>query len=169
MTVAALLLPTAATAVTISSSSQLDIAAVVDIDNSTFDASGTVEFINPGFVVFSANDFAGITPGSLVTLTNVDFTTPGALWAIGGFTYTITAFTSIFDGLVAGFTADGVVSGNGYEDTETAINFTVSKPPSLSNVTGSVTTSPVPLPTGLLLLGTALAGFGLFCRKSRRA
>ena len=154
-------LPLTAHAVTVSSASQIDIAAVVDLDNSIFDPAGTAVFQNPGIVIFSTGDFASLPIGTNATLSNIDFSTPGVVWSAGGFTFTATAFTTIFDGLIAGFKAEGLITGNGFDPTETVMNFSVSRPPNVSQAGGSATTSPVPIPAGFLLLSTALAGFAV--------
>jgi len=179
MFTAALLLPSTATAISVSSNSQLDFASVVDLDNSSFTSTGAVTFTDPGLVIFATGDFSAISQLTQVTLNNVAFDNPGVLWSVGGFTYTITTFTSISDDLISGFTAKGILSGNGFDDTETAINFSINLSNNLRKVSSSATSTPVstfpasnnpptttvPVPAGFLLLGTALAGFGIARRK----
>lgn len=159
-------MPVAASAVTISSDSQIDISGTVNLDNSDFSAGGNVDLNDPGFVIFSTGDFGGVPIGSLVSLTDVDFSAPGAIWSVGGFTYTATSYSDITNGTEVGFMSYGVITGNGFDATAGMLNLSGNPLNGFSTVSFSSTTAPVPVPAGFLLMGTALAGLGLARRKA---
>lgn len=158
--------PIAAFAVPISG--QLDISGSVNLGGSDFSAGGTIDIAgDAGFVVITTGTFAAEGVAVLDVAAVPDFAlSPGELiWSVGGFTFTATAFTAIEDGTTKGFFANGTVEGNGYDATSGIIQFTAQ---SGSKTTGTVSfssTTVVPLPAGLLLMGTALAGLGLARRK----
>ena len=158
--------PVAALAATISG--QIDITGSVNLNTSDFSASGNADLNNPGVVIIATGDFAAFTsPGSLASLTDIDFTAPGAIWAVGGFTFTASAFSDFQDTSTKAFTADGVISGNGFEDTDGILTFTSQENGDAVTVSFSSTTTPVPVPAAGLLLTTALGGLA-FARRRRK-
>jgi len=163
---AASMLPLGAMAATIEG--QLEIGGTVNLSNSTFAPAGSVDLNTPGFVLLATGDFGGLTPPESVTLSDIDFANPGVVWAVGGFTYTATSYTSIFDnGTLKGFESLGVVSGTGFDDTVGYLDFstqgdlnTVSF--SISNIVPAPT---VPLPAAGLLLIAGLGSLAVAGRK----
>jgi hypothetical protein len=122
-----------------------------------------VDFGN-GFVVSSFGDFASIVPGTVVAMTDIDFSSPGQIWSVSGFTFLadlFTGFGSLPQGV--GFTALGVISGNGFAATPGVLEFTSSG--STQTVTFSTATTVVPVPAALPLL---LAGVGALAWTARR-
>ena len=82
-----------------------------------------------------------------------------------------------FDGVSVEWSVGGVVVANGGEDDLVSTTFTDpgsltqlltiswAEAPADSTFDGAVSISSVPVPAGLLLMGTALAGFGVLRRK----
>jgi len=127
-------LPVSALAMTING--QIDISGTVNIPSSDFTVGGNVDLNDPGFVIFATDDFASVPLGSLVTLTDIDFSAPGAIWSVGGFTYTATSYSHIIDGTEVGFMSYGVITGAGFDATDGMLNFSALL---FDNSTGSST------------------------------
>lgn len=159
--------PLVASAVTVSG--QIDISGRVNLYTSDFSATGNVDLDDPGIVLIATGDFAA-TVSDLVTaaLTDIDFAAPGAIWSVGGFTFTAASFTNIVDGLTKSFKAIGSVSGNGFDVTAGTLQFTTQGGGGGATVSFSSTTV-VPLPAaGFLLIG-ALGGLGVLSRRRKKA
>jgi len=163
--VALMLSPLAVSAATITG--QIDIVGFINSGNSDFSATGGVDLMDPGQVLGATGDFGTFASnGDAVALTDIDFTAPGQIWEVGGFIFTATAFTAIVDGLIDGFAANGIVTGNGFDATAGQILFTTQPDIGQANVSFSSTTI-VPLPAaGFLMLG-ALGGLGLARRRKK--
>lgn len=156
--------PIAAVAATING--QIDIVGLVNIPGSNFTIGGNVDLLNPGTVLQATGDFGApyITPPTSAVLTDVDFSSPGEIWEVGGFTFTATAFSNILNGVEKAFHAVGEISGNGFDVTKGVLAFTAQDGQAL--VSFSTTTTAVPLPaSGILLLGGL---GGLIAAKRRR-
>lgn len=143
--------PVAALAATING--QIDIVGLVNIPGSDFTIGGNVDLLNPGTVLQATGDFAPyITPPVSATLTDVDFSLPGTIWEVAGFTFAATDFFGILNGTEKAFHANGEISGNGFDVTKGVLSFTAQDGNAL--VAFSTTTTAVPLPaSGILLLG----------------
>ncbi len=149
---------------------QIDIGGTVNLNNSAFSASGSADLNDPGVVLFALGDFdTFVTFGDLVALTDIDFTSPGDIWSVGGFTFTATAFSGFVDAAQKAFTAAGIISGNGFDDTNGTLTFTAQENDPAVTVSFSTTTVPVPLPAGGLLLLTALGGVAALRRRRKAA
>ena len=162
--------PIAAVAATISG--QIDIVGSVNLPNSTFDATGNADLSSTGGVVIATGDFAAhATPfTSTVTLNDIDFTSPGAIWSVGGFTFTASSFADFQDVSTKAFSATGIVSGNGFDDTSGFLTFTAQANGSAVDVSfSSTTTTVVPVPAAGLLLLTALGGVAATRRRRKAA
>ena len=155
--------PVAAVAATISGS--IDIAGSVT-NNGSFLTDGGVTFNGNGSTQLATEDFSSVPAPALedVTLTDIMFASPGTVWSVGGFTFTATSFSNETN---TSFSAKGIISNASFSDTDGLLVFTTQG----SNATASFssTTTAVPIPAGILLMGTALAGFGVVRRKAKKA
>ncbi len=159
-------LPMAASAATVTG--QIDIAGNVNLPTSVFSAAGGADLEPTGIVTNATGGFASFATAFLTaaTLTDIDFATDAVVWEAGGFTFTSTSFYNFVDtAVLKGFSALGVITGNGFDATDGMLAFSAQPLNGLTQVSFSSTTTPVPVPAGILLLGTALAGFGLVGRK----
>ena len=108
--------------------------------------------------VIATGDFGTyITYGDDVTVTDPwNMTAPQtALWSVGGFTFDLSAII-INDGSTVG--GNGVITGNGFEATNGYWSFTSQ---SDNSGTFSFSSTTVPAPGIVLLLGIGLAGISL--------
>ena len=137
-----------------------------------------VDFLNDdkGVVVNATGIFAleGIMLNDIADMTDIDFSAaPSTIYTVGIFTFTgqeYIAFSQVEATIdTAGsksFTVAGVLTGGDYDPTDAYMSFTTQN--SEVSVSFSTTTT-VPLPAGVLLMGTALAGFGVMRRRKQRA
>lgn len=161
--VALILAPLAVSAMPISGT--IDINGGVLVGSSEFTPTGSVVFATvPGAEVFIATgDFdTFVDNGDAVTLTNIDFTSPDTIWSVGGFTFTASVFTNIAE---RAFTALGIVSGNGFDDTQGLIQLTTQDG---NGVVSFSSTTVVPLPAAGLLLISAFGGL-VFMRRRQQS
>lgn len=147
---------------------QIDIAGTLHTATSSFNAAGHADLDTIGIVINATGDFAGLTPlSTLVTLADIEFSTPAQIWSVGGFTFTATSFDSFEDTDTKAFVAHGILEGAGFDPTEGELAFTSQLVGRATNVSFSSTTvAPVPLPAGGLLLITAL-GAGVVARRRK--
>ena len=152
---------------------QIDISGTVNLGGaSDFSAGGNADLEGPSFVLIATGSFNGLV-GDAVTLTDISFAAPGDIWEVGGFTFTALSFSDIVGGTVGplfSFNAVGEITGNGFDPTPGSLTFTTQQNnPNNVTVSFSSTTNAVPLPAGVLLMGTALAGFGVMRRRRKAA
>lgn len=154
----AVVAPFAATAATIDQGS-LTIVGTADVD-----ANGALTGNGMGQVVAETGDVSGLV-GFSSGFSNFILAT-GQIWSVAGTSFTVDTFNSVANFL---FTATGVLTGlpdNG--PLNATVDFAAATPTQGKSDTtfqATVTLSAVPLPAGLLLMGTALAGFGMVRRK----
>jgi hypothetical protein len=162
--------PVAAFAVTITG--QIDFSGVIDNSNSTFSTTGSADLADYATVIYSTE---AVETTDAVALTDIDFSAPGEIWSVGGFTFTATSFANFTNNVVSntfGFDAVGVLSADGFDDTAATFSLTTQSDQSFAafSATTYISADPlavtsVPLPAGVLLMGSALAGFGMIRRK----
>ncbi len=110
----------------------------------------------------SSGDFGGIAQGTGGTLSTLNFGVGGAFASIGGFTFTLTDTSVVFqNSTIIVIAGTGVASGNGFDDTAVDFTFTANESGNLRNFSAGFTAQPVPVPGALILFGSALAGLGL--------
>lgn len=110
----------------------------------------------------SSGDFGGIAQGDSGTLSTLDFGVNGAFASIGGFDFTLTGISVVFqNSSIIVIEGTAVASGNGFMDTTVDFFFTANQSGSLKNFSAGFTARPVPVPGALILFGSALAGLGL--------
>ena len=114
-------------------------------------------------------DFFGLA--GPVSLTDITIASPGEIWSVGGFTFTAESYTPPALNGQGGkdFTAHGILSSAGFEDTKGTFEFSSNSTELLASFSASNIATPVPVPAGILLMGTALAGFGVMRRRKQRA
>ena len=135
----------------------------VDVD---FDPEkGSVEGASGVFAPVAQTD-------DIVDLFDIDFSdAPGdKVWEVdvGGTLFSFEADTyHDFDvsAFGQGFLATGLLKAAGFDDTAAVMKFSTQGAD--ANISFSSTTQ-VPLPAGILLMGTALAGFGVMQRRKKR-
>lgn len=168
-------LPMMASAATIDG--QLDIAGNVNLTGSSFNASGNVDLLPSGGVINATGDFAS-SLGFLdvISLVDIDFSTPGAIFTAGEFTFTATSFSNFVDTAASvAFSALGVVSSVNYDDTVSLLTFSAQPNGVATQVSFSSTVlapapvAPVPVPAAGLLLLTALGGAAAMRRRKKAA
>lgn len=158
--------PVAAVAATISG--QIDITGNINVQNSSFNASGNVDFApDTGIVTFASGDFDTFVDAfvTIASLFDIDFTKQEAIWSAGGFTFTAVNYSDFEDTDTKHFEAFGKISGNGFDDTNGRLSFTsqVNNPNQVTASFSSTTTVPVPA-AGLMLI----AGLGGLVAARRR-
>ncbi len=161
-------LPCLANAATING--QIDVVANVNLNTSSFTPTGFVDLNPSGIVVTATGDYVNfatpfVTPA---VFDDIVFTAPGTIWTAGGFSFTANSFSNLINtSTIVAFQAQGVITGNGFDATDAVLSFSAQPLGGLSVVSVSTSTSvsTVPIPTGLLLLSTALIGMGMASRK----
>ncbi|SMX22594.1 VPLPA-CTERM sorting domain-containing protein [Boseongicola aestuarii] len=167
LTVAALLAaaaPLASVAATIQG--EIEIGGEVSLA-SLNDFTG-VDFIGDGIVIVSAGDLS-FAKGTAVTLTDIDFSSPGDIWSVGLFSFVATSFSDILANGFGGkdFEAQGVLSAAGFDNTEGTFRFSSQSGRTLASFSSSSFTTPIPLPAaGWLLIG-GLGGLAAMKRRKK--
>lgn len=160
--------PMAANAATVYG--QLDVSGTVNLGGSTFSPTGNVDFVGSGIALIATNDFASyVNAGDTATVIDIDFSTPGVIWSVGGFTFTATSFSGYSNTSPFAFTAVGQITGNGFSATDGILTFSAQGNGSFVNVSFSSTTATVPVPAAGLLLLTAVGGLGVARRRKKAA
>ena len=168
--VVAVALPVSAFAATISG--QIDIAGVVNLNNSTFDATGNADLEPIGAVLIADGDFSSIsTLVDPAALNDINFAAPGQIWSVGGFTFTASLFSNFQDSATKAFNAEGTIAAAGFDDTKFFMTFTSQENGNAVKVSFSSTALPSPIPvpaSGLLLVG-GLGALGVARRRKKTA
>ena len=153
---------------------------LTDFQASDFNPGGSITITSgSSFVQRAEGTFAdvGIAAPEAVTFTSplLFNTTPQLFFTIGtaNTSFTITEFLT-FDDTPSnvGFTAFGYFLMDGFEQTDGFVSFSTEVGENNEDLVARATFSvnaQVPLPAGVLLMGTALAGFGVMRRKAKKA
>lgn len=126
---------------------------------------------NTGDVTSATGAFTALA-GSTADLFDIDFSAavPAAVWTVGNFTFSATSYADFGTfGATQGFTAYGILTDitGTLDDTDATLLFSTQGNNAL--ISFSTTTVSVPVPAGMLLMGTALAGFGVMRRRKKAA
>ncbi len=147
---------------------QIDISGTINLPSSNFSATGNVDFNNPGLLINASGSFSGLSVGSFVALTDIDFTAPGTIWTAGIFSFVASSFSEFQNTTTKAFKAVGLISAAGYDDTFGVMTFSAQKNFPATKVSFSSTAvAPVPLPAGGLLLLSALGGIAAVRRRRK--
>lgn len=132
-----------------------------------------VDFVNNGSVIVVAGDLdTFINPGDSVVLTDIDFTTPGEIWSVGGFTFTASSFNNVMANLQGGkdFSATGVLAGQGFDPTPGLFQFSSQTSGILASFSSSTSAeAEVPVPATLALVSAGLIVLGAAARRRSKA
>ena len=161
----AVMLPLAASAATVSG--QIDISG-----NAVTSATGVDFTPDFGNCTISTGDFAvlgcDVVGAPTADMTDIVFASPGQVWSIGDFYFVASSYGGPAD--PTDFDATGLIKsvGGNFDDTMATMFFTT-QGQDLKLSFSTTTVSAIPLPAGLMLMGTALAGFGVMRRKAKKA
>jgi hypothetical protein len=133
------------------------------------DLTGVDFKFDSGAVLDATGDFATGDMSASVSLTDIMFNTPGAVWSWDVFSFVATGYSDIAANLQGGkdFTASGVLSGTGFDDTTGSFLFSSQSNGTTASFSSSTAPTPVPLPAGLPLLLVGLGGLGVMARKKK--
>lgn len=108
--------------------------------------------------------------GTVVTLTDIVFAAPGAIWSVGGFQFAASGFYNIATNLQGGknFSAVGTLTAAGFDPTPGQFHFSSQTGLSTASFSASTSPSPVPLPAALPLLLATVGGLGLMGRRRNK-
>ena len=129
-----------------------------------------VNFIGGGDVVATAGDFDAVA-GLPVTLMDIDFTVPDAIYTVGAFTFTATSYSTVEANKRNGkdFTAYGYFSAAGFDDTAGTFQFSSQSSRVLASFSSSSIAAEIPVPAAGFLLISAVVGVGGISARRRKA
>lgn len=155
------LAPVAASAITVGS--QIDIIGSVDLNNSTYSATGNADLSPTGIVNIATGSFARLN-GASATLFDIDFNVSQAIWTVGGFTFTASNYHGFSNTNLVAFSANGTVT-DGTDTVNGILSFSAQQVGGATTVSFSSTTAAVPLPAAGLMLLSAAGGLVLVRRR----
>ncbi len=156
-------------------SGNVQITGGIDLDASTFASNGNVTFAGTSSAQNGSGTLSVVNPNSVALVSDIDFSQVGqTIWTIvtGGFTFSATAFAD-FDDNEGQFTATGVLSAAGFEDTVALLAFDTVALGGAESYTAQIVSTdaavaPVPLPAAGFLLVGALGGLAAAGRRKAK-
>jgi hypothetical protein len=161
---------------------QLDLVGNVNPSNSVYSSTGQVDFVGDATATIASGVFDSVTTieeaqgnplePTVFSMSDIDFgnTLPQQIFSGGGFSFTATGFSD-FDNMFPGraFDAQGFATGP-FGNLPGVFSFSSqARGPGETLASFSSTTTVIPVPASILMLISAIGGFGFLSYRRRSA